>query len=331
MKPLHMPVIGAARSLARACMVALALSQPAWAEPATRESLGRYFSISKTERLSDSMAAAILEAAAPPWPDQTDTGKQAERKATHELMSAILRERAGWSVIEPGAVAIYQQHFQESEVQALIAQAQSPFGQTFIDKIAPAMRKRAPAVQAHIAERTAQFMTLNPDSTFTAVPLPLPRAGSKEALALAMMLEWPAARARFDANMARLETMAVEVTGADGVVQSAGQSEQSRRFARMLREQFKFEEIAAVEARVMASELDEADIAALIENNRNPERAAQRIKIELAETELAAHVHAYLQSIDLRGLATMAQRKEQTIEPATPEIAIKAHKPARTN
>ncbi|CUI03754.1 hypothetical protein [Massilia antarctica] len=326
-------VTSIARALAQAFIVILALAQAARAEPASTESLRRYFAVSKTARLVDSMVETVLAIVAPPAPAGANPERRAAYDAKHERIGATLRERTGWSISEPLVIGAYQPRFQESEVQALIAQAQSPFGQAYIERIAPAVLKLEPAVQAHIAARSAQFMTLNPDSTFTAVPLPPPLPGSTQAMALVMMLEWPGARERFDANMSALETMTVETTGADGVVRVIGQSEEGQRFARLLKEEFKFEEIAAVQARVMAADLSEADIAALTGHHRNPEHAAQRIRIEQAETELAIRMGRYIKALDPLGLEREAQwdREALTIKPARPAKARRSRKPARTN
>ncbi|NHZ79945.1 hypothetical protein F2P44_11750 [Massilia sp. CCM 8695] len=295
---MHTPFINAARALAQACIVLLALAHGAHAAPATEETLRRYFEMANSARMVVAATDAMLEIEAREWQGESDPKEKAKLKARFERTSAFVRQQVAWDKIEPVAIESYQKHLQESDVQELIAQAHSPLGQTIINKVTPALLKQPPVVAAYMAKRIEEIRERKDGSVPSPVVPPQPPAGSKEAQALAMMLGWPRARDDFDKNMADIETRGLEMAAAFNDEATAGIGEELRRFSKAIRNEIKFEEIAAIEARMIAGELSEAEIAALSEEHNNPARVAQRIRIGLADAELMARMSAAVQSSD---------------------------------
>ncbi|MDQ1834268.1 hypothetical protein [Massilia scottii] len=323
---MHTPLINAARTLAQACIVMLAVAHGAHAAPATEESLRRYFEIAKSERMIGTAIDAMFEIEAREWQAESDPKKKAELKARFERTSAIIRQQVAWNKIEPVAIESYQKHLQESEVQELLVQAQSPLGQMIINKVTPALLKQPPVVALHLARRIEELRERKDGSVPPPVALPQPPAGSKEALALALMLDWPGARDDFNKNMADIETRGLEMAAAFDSEATAGIGEEVRRFSKAIRNEIKFEEMAAIEARMIAGELNETEMAALIEEHKNPARAAQRIKIAQADAELMTRMSAAMQSGDVLKQLADADDEEAPATPAKPRKPARAAK-----
>ncbi|MDQ1920204.1 hypothetical protein [Massilia pseudoviolaceinigra] len=291
-----------ARSLAQAFIVTLALSQAAHAEPATRESLQRYFDAAKSERIADTAAKAMLRNEGGALQAENDPKAKAKLATRYERLYGSVRKHVVSTVFGPKAIADYQQYLQESEVKDMIVMAQSPFGRNFLDKVNPVLQMQPAVVDGYVSKRIEQMKARTDDSVPPPVALPKPAAGSKEALALAMMLEWPGAREQFTKGMAQVAEKSLEQAASFESQGNTDLAKRVRRFATAVRTEFKFEEVAAVQARMIAEEMNEADIATLTAENKNPARFAQRHKIEQIEAELMGRAGASLKSEEMQKL-----------------------------
>ncbi|MDM5180600.1 hypothetical protein PO883_25800 [Massilia sp. DJPM01] len=297
MQPLFTTIV---RSLAQACIVTLALSQAAHAEPATKESLQRYFEVAKSERIADTAAKAMLRKEGGALQAENDAREKAKLTARYERLYGIVRKHVVATVFGPKAIADYQQYLQESDVKDMIVMAQSPFGQTFLEKINPVLQMQPAVIDGYVSKRMQEMKARTDDSVPPPVALPQPAAGSKEALAQAMMLEWPGARAQFTKGMAQVADKSLEQAASFESQGNADLAKRVRRFATAVRTEFKFEEVAAAQARMIAEEMSEADIVALTAENKNPARFAQRHNIEQIEAELMGRAGAALKSEELK-------------------------------
>ncbi|NHZ95113.1 hypothetical protein [Massilia sp. CCM 8734] len=333
---MHASINSAVRYAASALVFTLAMAQAAHAEPATKESLQRYFAIARFEHKNAAEVEAMLALDARQWQNEQDAAYKATLKARFERMAAITREYLGWNVIEPITIGSYQAVLQESEVQALIAEAQSPRGQVYIDKVGPALLKQPAAVAAHLARRVEEIRLRVLDNLPPAPAPPPAPATPKEALAQKLMLNWPGAREEFTSNMAGVEARAHDLFSTTENKDLADIAVEIRRYATALRTEITFEEVSAIEARMMAAELSEAEIAGLIEDQNDPARAAQRARLEQAEARLVEDMLASPQIVEMKKRLEKAYFAEYDTAPASAAPASKARpakkirSPART-
>lgn len=287
--------MNAGRYAATALVFTLAMAQ-AHAAPATKETVRKYFDVTKASSLTDNVVETISAMQAKEWKDETDPKEKAKKKALYDQANKVIRKYIKWSALEPIAIESYQKELDEADVQGMIVHAQSPVGQIITNKMAPAIIKQLPAVGKHLEQR---IETLSAQKAGAKVPAPVPPAppaNQKEALARTLLSELPGAREEFAAMSAGMEArMMQSVNMVMGEGGSSGMEAEMKRIAKLFKEQVTFDEIVALKARMLASEMSEADMTAVIEDNKKPARRAQLIKAKKAEAAMQAKMNTYLQ------------------------------------
>ncbi|NHZ87843.1 hypothetical protein F2P45_02175 [Massilia sp. CCM 8733] len=292
---MHASLISAGRYAATAFVFTLAMAQ-AHAAPATKETLHRYFEVSKISSLTDNVVDTMSAVKAKEWKEETKPKEKAKKKAMYDQTNKIIRKYVKWSALEPIAIETYQKELEEADVQEMIVHAQSPVGQIITNKMTPAIIKQLPEVGKYLEERVEALSAQKPGAPAPAPLPPAPPANRKEALARTLMLEMPGAREEFTAMMATMsERMMESVAVLVGEDSATGMEAETRRLATLFKEQVTFEEIVALKARAIGNDLSEADLSAVIEDNKKPARRAQLIKAKKAEAAMQERMNTYLQ------------------------------------
>lgn len=65
-------------------------------------------------------------------------------------IAAVLKQEMNWSTLEPIYVAIYQEAFDQEEIDALITFHQSPVGQSYISKMPQVMSRSMQVMQVQM-------------------------------------------------------------------------------------------------------------------------------------------------------------------------------------
>jgi hypothetical protein len=127
------------------------------AAPPTEESVATLFKVMKTDAIIDSMYASIE-----PMMRQSITQVSARKPMTEEQkkamdsllprMISLLRSEVSWEKIQPIQIAIYQQNFDQTEIDAFIEFYKSPVGQTFVNKTPLVMQQSMAAMQTYMGQ-----------------------------------------------------------------------------------------------------------------------------------------------------------------------------------
>jgi len=143
-------------------IVITSVSMSSYSQPST-ESILRYFEVTKTKQLLDTMyqqsggqvRGMILQQ--DKWPDgYTDEKKVEVANKVATMTEDFMREKLGWPVLEETFVELYSKHFTEKEIQDAIAFYETESGQSMNEKI--------PAVTAEAMQKTLEIsQQLGPD------------------------------------------------------------------------------------------------------------------------------------------------------------------------
>ncbi|UOD28326.1 hypothetical protein INH39_23130 [Massilia violaceinigra] len=292
---MHASLMNAGRYAATALVFTMAMAQ-AHAAPATKETVRKYFDVTKASSLTDNVVETISAMQAKERKEETNPKEKAKKKAMYDQTNKVIRKYVKWSALEPIAIESYQKELDEADVQGMIVHAQSPAGQIITNKMTPAIIKQLPAVGKHLEQRIETLSAQKAGAKTPAPVPPAPPANPKEAMARTLLSEMPGAREEFAAMTASMEARMIQnvnmVMGEGG---SSGMEPEMKRIAKLFKEQVTFDEIVALKARMLASDLSEADMSAVIEDNKKPARRAQLIKAKKAEAAMQARMNTYLQ------------------------------------
>ena len=134
--------------LAGACAASMAA-------PPTTESVRTLLEITQTESMID-QAYASMEQMAKQNLAQQIVGKSLsdEQRRAMELaparITAVIKQEMGWSTMAPILIAIYQEAFDQAEIDGLIAFYKSPVGQSFVSKMPMVMNRSMQVMQAQM-------------------------------------------------------------------------------------------------------------------------------------------------------------------------------------
>lgn len=143
------------------------------AAPASAQSIEELLQLTKAAAMVDSMSASTEQIMREQMRQATQ-GKptNAEQQRVQEAMLAkvlpLIREELNWAKLKPSYVQLYQETFEQAEIDGLIAFYRSPTGQAFISKMPVVMQKSMalaqvqmqtlmPKMQAAIEEASAEF------------------------------------------------------------------------------------------------------------------------------------------------------------------------------
>jgi hypothetical protein len=153
-------------------MFALALfssSVLGWAAPASVESIEQLFELTDTASIARSMESAIDQIVLETMPPSDAYRRLPEvKRHAFEMRIKALREEFNWQRLAPYYIKIYQETFEEEEIQALISFYHSPFGQTIVKKMPLVLQKSASFSQDIIRTLKPRF-----DQLITEAPVDL--------------------------------------------------------------------------------------------------------------------------------------------------------------
>lgn len=145
-----------------ALVLAIATALPARAAPASQASVEDLLALSRAETTMDSLYAGV-ESAMREGMRQGSAGRPltAEQVAVMDKLSkafaATMREELGWARMRPLIVGLYQETFEQEEVDGLIAFYRSPAGQAFLNKM-PQLMQRSFALSQQLMQEAAPRM-----------------------------------------------------------------------------------------------------------------------------------------------------------------------------
>jgi hypothetical protein len=142
------------RKFLAAAMLALSLGQANAAPPST-ESIDRLLALTKTESVMESMYGSIEQIMRQAMIQAVgDKPLSAEQKRAIELVPskfvAVMRTEFTWAVMKPRYVQLYQETFEQEEIDGLIAFYGSPVGQAFTNKMPIVMQKSMNLAQTQL-------------------------------------------------------------------------------------------------------------------------------------------------------------------------------------
>ncbi len=127
------------------CSLALALGQ-AQAGPASAESVERLLALTRVESLIDQMYGSV-DTMMRQAMRQAAGGRNLspeQQRVMEQLPSkfvAVMREEFNWALMKPKYVRVYQDVFEQEEIDGLIAFYASPVGQSYVAKLPLATQK----------------------------------------------------------------------------------------------------------------------------------------------------------------------------------------------
>lgn len=124
----------------------------AQAAPASTESIERLLTMTRTEALLDTVYASTEQMMRQSMRQTLGARSLSaeQQRVVDELpvkFVATMRQEFNWSTLKPQYVRLYQETFEQSEIDGLIAFYASPAGQAFIDKMPLVMQKSMSIVQ----------------------------------------------------------------------------------------------------------------------------------------------------------------------------------------
>lgn len=138
-------------------VLAFALASGAMAAPPSTESVEQLLTVTKTETMMASMLATMQHSMqetimrSPGVAGLPPSRQRALERAVTKAMQAT-REELNWAVLKEIYVQVYQEMFDQSEVDGLIAFYQSPVGQAVIRKMPMLTQRSMQLVQAKVLE-----------------------------------------------------------------------------------------------------------------------------------------------------------------------------------
>ncbi|USA45535.1 DUF2059 domain-containing protein [Acinetobacter sp. C26M] len=129
-----------------AIFIMMAISIPAFAQPASKESVKELLKITKSEQLLGQRSQQINTLMHSSIEKITQGRKLTTKQElavvnyTQEL-SKIMQEELTWAKLEPEMIKIYAEEFNQEEIDGMIKFYKTPVGQSTIDKMPIVMQK----------------------------------------------------------------------------------------------------------------------------------------------------------------------------------------------
>ena len=128
----------------------------AWAAPASEASVLRLLKASGSDKLMQQMEPAMEQVMRKSMEEfQKDSALSPRQQAVLDTwpkrFTQLVREEMNWEQMKPDIVRIYQESFDQTEVDGLVAFYESPLGQSVISKMPQVMQKSLAMSQAHVA------------------------------------------------------------------------------------------------------------------------------------------------------------------------------------
>lgn len=151
------------------CALLLVSCSGLQAEPKpTESSIRQLLEVTKAKRLVDSMVAQ-MDAAMKDGMVQATKGKPSsvELKAVMDRVQKktmeVLKEELDWTVLEPLYVTVYQEHFTQAEVDAMLTFYRTPVGATVIEKLPVVMQQSMVKMQNRMGPMLQKLETIQKD------------------------------------------------------------------------------------------------------------------------------------------------------------------------
>jgi hypothetical protein len=277
------------------------------AEVASKEQLQMFFQLANVAKLSDQVVNGLSAAQAKDWEDETDPEKKARKKAMFEKTDKVIRKYVNWPALEGFAIASYQLHFQENEIDELIKLYRSPIGQLRVNKFAPVIVEAVPKILQHLEKRIEELseqavkkQSTQPVTATIATTAATATTAQTEKtaqakiadLALALIMSTPGVQTEFQAQMSGIEKAMLDSVRL--ITNDKKAKTEITRLAKRIQKEINFTELATIMAAGIAENLSEAEIVALTEDNQLPVRVVQMTKIRQADIELQKRLDTYL-------------------------------------
>ncbi|QHH96255.1 DUF2059 domain-containing protein [Acinetobacter dispersus] len=129
-----------------AIFIMMAISIPAFAQPASKESVKELLKITKSEQFLGQMSQQINTMMHSSIEKITQGRKLTTKQElavvnyTQEL-GKIMQEELTWAKLEPEMIKIYAEEFSQEEIDGMIKFYKTPVGQSTIDKMPIVMQK----------------------------------------------------------------------------------------------------------------------------------------------------------------------------------------------
>ncbi len=208
---------------------------------------------------------------------ETDPEKKEKAKAIYDVTSKTIRRHLDWAKLEPVAISAYQKHYDDAEVDALIAYYQTPAGKLHISRMVPVATELLQVISSHIGARVDEISDqIDKKQPVKKAPVvPVPTAGSKEAIALDFVrASGDQYRVQFNAQMAELDkSMQKQLemfSGSADKKQKAKMQAEIKKMAQAIRSAISYAEIERLIADTYAKKMSQEELALLLDDAKNP-------------------------------------------------------------
>ncbi|WP_167086896.1 DUF2059 domain-containing protein [Massilia frigida] len=273
------PLSSAVRFVTHLALASLVLCQAAQAAPATEAGLREYFRLAGTERHLSISTEAFKKGYEEDWRKESDPVQKASKKMVMDHFNEVVSTKMTWEKLEPLAVESYLQELSDSDVQEMIAHANSPAGKVSNQKMIPALLAQLPAIQQYMTAVLSELTNRKgPPKPLPAMPAP----GPNDALLQTFLRAIPGEKEEFEGRIApTVDMMASALTRNE----TAKSRARIARAVASVKKRLSFDNVTALKARMLGNALSADEINLLIEDNRRPERQAQLRKVRQAEQE----------------------------------------------
>ena len=127
-------------------IIAVAISIPAFAQPASNQSVKELLKITKSEQFLGQMSQQMNSMMHSNM-DKITQGKKLTTKQELAMINysqelgKIMQEELTWAKLEPEMIKIYAEEFTQEEINGMIQFYKTPVGQSMIDKMPIVMQK----------------------------------------------------------------------------------------------------------------------------------------------------------------------------------------------
>ena len=134
-------------------LVIAAFSAPSHAAPPSTESVEQVLQLSRIEAMLDTMYAGmeqIMRASMQEAMKKRPALTPEQQRFLDQMparFTAVIREEVGWKTMKPMYVKIYQETFEQEEIDGLIQFYRSPVGQAMLDKMPQVMQRSTALTQ----------------------------------------------------------------------------------------------------------------------------------------------------------------------------------------
>lgn len=317
--PKYLKLLAGAAALVLALIGAPAAADTAAPIPATEVSLKRLFEVQKTRKIVDETLTLLEAQHAAQVERDTQPDKLEAARRNHERFAAILRQKLTWDALEPLAVAAHQQHYDETEIQELLAFYDTEAGRLSVDKLQTAQLRAMVAASEVTEQRLSKLL----DDVLADRPVkPLPRKKWQPANAheqLAADLSVVLVKESFMAGLKTLEQrMNVQLSmflPEEGAF-SESLTPKIKRLAAAIQANLDFRDVQPAIVKELAASLSEAELRVLVADARLPERKAQRDKQLRVQDATSAAFNGWMRENLMPELAKVLKEEQAAAAPA---------------